>query len=153
MFQLIELVVILGLVGSVLFGLHKAWDNFKQSTAAPYVAAQKAADQKVLDTAQAAQQAAETDRDTARGNSAKCEATLKVSQQAVEEWSQAALRAATASKAQQAAAKAEAQKQAPYIADLQAKAAAEPKLQSCEAELQQAADVIREELRRRRNAK
>lgn len=153
MFQIIELVVIAGLVGGVLFGLHKAWDGFKESIAAPYVQAQIKADQPKIDSAVAMQKAAEADRDTARGNQDRCEATLKRSQQATAEWNAAAQRAATAAKAAKAQAAKDAAAAAPLIADLQAKAAAKPQLMACQEELTKAKDTLRAALRGRGNPK
>ena len=147
---LIELAIYAAIAAALAFGVHKAWDGFKTSIAEPYVAAQKASDQKYVDASEARAAQAEADRDTARGNSAKCEAMLKVAQDATAEWSAAAIRAAAAAKGAKAAAEKEATARAPYIAQLQAQAAAAPKLESCQVELGNAKDVLREALQQRR---
>lgn len=151
MFQIIELVVIAGLVGSVLFGLHKAWDGFKTSIAAPYVQAQIAADQPKIDAAAKRATDAETAAQHARDDTAACVASAKSQSDQVAQWQAiAASNAAAARTAKLNAAKA-ATAAAPVIADLQAKAAAAPKLQSCEQERDLAKCTLSNELRRRRN--
>src|SRR6266567_4224794 len=52
MFQIAELIAIMALVGSVAFGIHKAWTGFKEGVAAPYIEAQKAVDKPIIDAAE-----------------------------------------------------------------------------------------------------
>jgi hypothetical protein len=150
---LIELAIYAAIAAALLFGVHKAWDGFKQSIAAPYIQAQIKADQPKIDAANAAQKVAETDRDTARGNQAACDAALKSSQQATAEWTAAATRANAAAKASKAQAAKDAAVRQPYIADLQAKAAAKPQLMACEIERDKAKETLRAALKARGNAK
>lgn len=147
---LIELAVIGALIAGVMFGLHKAWDGFKQSVAAPYVEAQIKADQPKIDEAEAAQKAAESDRDTARANFDGLKQSCDAQSVQIDAWKKiAGENAAKATKAKQQADK-EAAAAAPYIASLQAKAAAAPQLESCQVELAKAKDTLREAIRQRR---
>src|SRR5574340_80224 len=150
---LIELAIYAAIAAALAFGVHKAWDGFKGSISAPYVEAQRQADQKVVNAANAAQAAAEADVQTSKGNLESCRTAAQAQADQVTAWKAQADRNAVAAREARVAAANAATAQAPYIADLQARAAAAPRLQSCEAELKQSADVIRDELRRQRGRK
>lgn len=128
----------------------KAWDGFKTSVAAPYVQAQIKADQKVVDKAGAAQKAAEDERDHARSDTASCVAASANQTAEVKKWQDAAARMAKAARDAQLQAQREATAAAPKLAELQARAAAAPKLMACEEELGKAKQVMRDALGARR---
>ncbi|MEO8754845.1 MAG: hypothetical protein ABI624_19440 [Casimicrobiaceae bacterium] len=127
-----------------------AWTGLKEHIAAPYVQAQIKADQKVVDKAGAAQKAAEDERDHAVSDTAACVKASANQSAEVKKWQDAAARMAKAARDAQLQAQREASAAAPKIAELQARAAAAPKLMACEEELGKAKDVLRESLRARR---
>jgi hypothetical protein len=147
---IIELVVIAAVAAGGLFAVHKAWDGFKTSISAPYVQAQIAADQTKLDAHDAAQKAAEADRDTAKANRASCDASLDTQKKASAKSDQDWKRKLTDSQASKVEADRKAVAAAPRIAQLQADAEAKPQLMECKVELAKARGVIQDELRRRR---
>jgi Tfp pilus assembly protein PilE len=144
---LIELLIYGALIGGVALAAHTAWDGFKDRIGAPYAAAQMAKDEPILEASKKAQAAAESDRDIARANSAKCDAALSDSNKAAAEWNAIAVRTANAAKAARAQADKDAAAALPMIADLQAKAAAKPQLMACQDELAKAKETLRASLR------
>jgi nucleoid-associated protein YgaU len=147
---MISIIIYAILAAGAAFAAHEAWTGFVDRVSAPRVQAQIAADQKVIDAAEARAKLAETNAATANGNLDSCRQASQAQSEAFQSWQEAAQKALGAAREARTAAAKAATAQAPYIADLQAKAAAAPKLQNCEAELKQATDVIREELKRRR---
>lgn len=116
----------------------------------PYAEAQRLADQKVVDRAEREQRAAESERDNAISDTVACVSQAAKQSEQVDRWKSAADRNAVAAREARAQAQREATAAAPKIADLQAKAAAAPKLMACEEELARAKDVLRDALRTRR---
>lgn len=150
--------IIYGILAAALAGgAYMAWSGFKDSIGKPYAEAQRLADQAIVDKAERAQRAAEAnavaadlERDHAKQDTAACVSITAKQTQAIETWRDTATRNAAAAREAKAAAQREATAAAPKIADLQAKAAAAPKLMACEEELGKAKDVLRDALRQRR---
>lgn len=152
MFRIIELIAIVAFVGAVMGGLYAAWEGFKEWIYEPEVAAQKAADQKYVDEAAANQKAAELERENAKTDTLNCQAIAKKQGDAVELWKGVADGNAKAAQQAKAKAKSDAEAAAPKIAELQAAAAAKPKLMACEEELGKAKPMLRDLLLQRRQA-
>lgn len=153
MIQIIELIAVGLFVAGIGVALHKAWDGFKTSIAAPYVQAQIKADQPKIDAAEAAQKQAEADRDQARGNLATVKQACDAQSAQVDAWKATAATNAKAARDAKAEAAKAATAAAPKIAELQAAAAAKPKLLACQDELAAANKVIDDALRARRGLK
>lgn len=147
---LIQLAIYAALAGVLVFGVNKVWTGFKEKIAAPYVQAQIAADQEVVNSANAKQAAAEAERDHAKADSKECEVVSKKQNDAIGVWQTLALENAKNAKAAKEGAMKEATTNAPKIAELTAKAAAAPKLMACEEELGKARETLRDALRLRR---
>lgn len=137
--------------------MYMAWSGFKDSIGQPYREAQRLADQAIVDKAERAQRAAEAnavaadgERDNAKKDTEACVAITASQSKAIESWRDISRANAAAAREAKAAAQREASAAAPRIADLQAKAAAAPKLMACEEELGKAKDVLRDALRQRR---
>lgn len=60
-FGLIELAIWAALAAAITFGVHQAWEGFKERISAPYVAEQKAADKVFIDIAETMAQHAQAD--------------------------------------------------------------------------------------------
>lgn len=108
-FGLIEAGIYLAVAAFVAFAAWKAWEGFVASVSAPRVAkavqAQIAADQPIIDKANAAQKQAESERDNARSDTEACVATARKQAEAIDRWQAtakaAANRVVVASKAEQ----------------------------------------------------
>ncbi len=147
---MIQLIIYAALAAAVAGTAFAAWSGFKDHIGQPYAEAQRQADQKIVDKANAAQAAAEGERDHALSDTQQCVATSARQSDAVLALKrQADANAGEARKLKEQAMR-EATLAAPKIADLQAKAAAAPKLMACEEELGKAKDVLRDALRTRR---
>lgn len=147
---MIQLIVYGLLAAALLGGAFAAWSGFKDHIGKPYAEAQRLADQKVVDHAEREQKAAESERDNAVSDTVACVAQSAKQSDQVTRWKDAADRNAVAAREARAQAQREAVAAAPKIADLQAKAAAAPKLMACEVELDKAREVLRDALRTRR---
>jgi len=147
---LIQLAIYGAIAVAVAGAAYGAWSGFKGWVAAPYVAEQIAADQKVVNAANANAQAAENERDNAKADTASCVAISAKQTAAIDSWRATAEANALAAKEAKAKAMREATAAAPRIADLQAKAAAVPKLMACEDELGKAKKILQDQLRARR---
>lgn len=130
--------------------MYAAWSGFKDSIGKPYAEAQRQADQVIVDKANRAKAAAESERDNAKSDTAACIEQSSKQSKAVDDWKRQANNNAQAAREAKAQAQREASAAAPKIAELQAKAAAAPKLMACEEELGKAKDVLRDALRQRR---
>lgn len=150
MLQIAELLAIVALVGIVLGGIWKAWESFKENIAEPYVSAQIAADETKINAAEAGQKSAELERDNAKTDTAQCEALSKKQNDAIGVWQQLAVDSLKASKEAKDKASRAATDAAPRLAELTIKAAAAPKLQTCEKELAEVDKIETERLRQRR---
>lgn len=145
------MLIVYGIMAVAAFGaIAIAWSGFKDSIGKPYAEAQRKADQVVVNQAEAAKAAAITDRDTARANTASCEANLKTQASAKADYEKQAKRNLQEARDAKAQAQREATAAAPKIAELQARAVAQPKLEACEVELSKARATMREALERRR---
>lgn len=149
-FDVIKAVAIAAVIGTVLGGIYKAWTSFKEHVAAPYVQAQMAADQKVIDAANAKQKQAESDRDTARANFDKIKQTCDAQSAEVKNWRDKANQNALEAARARDQARKQAQADLPRIAQLQADASAKPKLMACEDRLKKIEADVDEGLRLRR---
>lgn len=147
MIQIIVGLVVAAMVAGVGY---KLWSGFTGSYIAEGRAQQIKADQPKIDAAEKEQQAAETERDHAVADTVACVASSAKQSAEVDRWKASADRMAKAAVEARAQAQREATAAAPRIADLQAKAAAAPKLMACEEELGKAKDVLRDALRTRR---
>lgn len=147
---MIQLIIYAAIAAAVAGAAFMAWNGFKDSIGQPYADAQRVADQKIVDKANAAQAAAEGERDRAVGDTQQCVATQARQSDAVLELKRRADANAGEARKLKEQAMREATAAAPKIADLQAKAAAAPKLMACEEELAKAKDVLRDALRSRR---
>lgn len=147
---MIQLIVYALIAAAVAGVAYTAWSGFKDSIGTPYAEAQRAADQLLVDKANANARAAESERDNARSDTASCKDTSAKQSTEVDRWKANADRNAMAAREATIKAQRESTAMAPRIADLQAKAAAAPALQSCEVELGKAKDVLRDALRQRR---
>lgn len=147
---MIQLIIYAAIAAAVAGAAFMAWNGFKDSIGQPYAEAQRLADQKIVDKANAAQAAAEAERDHALSDTVACVAASAKQSDAVDKWKSAADRNAVAAREAKAAASRAATEAAPKIAELQAKAAAVPKLMACEDELGKAKEVLRDALRARR---
>lgn len=150
MFEIIKLVAVAALVATVVGGAVAAWHSFTGRYIDEGKVAQKTADEPILKKAQADQQEAETERDHAKADTASCVATAQTQSDMVDLWQHRAQQNAAAAQAARAQAQREATAQAPRIAELQAKAAAAPKLMACEQERDLAKATLRDALRARR---
>jgi hypothetical protein len=148
--SLVQLIVAGVLLATVLGGIYAAWSSFKDHIGTPYAEAQRVADQAIVDKANAAQRAAESERDNAVADTAACVAQAAKQSDAVDRWKLQADRNAAAAREAKAQAQREATAAAPKIAELQANAAAAPKLMVCEEELGKAKAVLQDSLRARR---
>lgn len=145
-----SLVIYAVIAAAALGGAYMAWSGFKDHIGKPYAEAQRVADQQVVDKAERNAKAAETERDNARADTAQCNDRANAQSTQVERWQQIARANEKDARDIKAKAQREATEAAPKIADLQAKAAAAPKLETCEVELSKAKDILRESLRARR---
>lgn len=148
--SLITLLIWAGIAAAIAGAVYVAWQSFKDGIGRPYAEAQRVADQKIVDKANAAQAAAEGERDRAVGDTQQCVATQARQSDAVLELKRRADANAGEARRLKEQAMRDATAAAPKIADLQAKAAAAPKLLACEDELARAKDVLRDALRTRR---
>lgn len=80
-----QLIFGLILAGIVSFGVVRGWTQFKEWVAEPYVTAQRQADQKVVDEAEARAKNSEADAEKARLASAEQSAQIEALQRAGEE--------------------------------------------------------------------
>lgn len=143
--------IVYGLIAAALMGgAFAAWSGFKDHVGKPYAEAQRLADQQVVDKAERNAKAAESERDNAREDTAQCNRQAAAQSTQVERWQSIAKQNENDARAAKAKAQRDATEAAPKIADLQAKAAAAPKLETCEVELGKAKDILRESLRSRR---
>ena len=143
--------IIYGVVAAAIAGFaYTAWHGFVEHISAPYVAAQIKSDQAHIDKAAKAEADAEAERDHAVADTVACVASSAKQSAEVDRWKANADRMAKAAVEARVQAQREAAVAAPRIADLQAKAAAQPKLMACEEELGKAKDVLRDALRARR---
>ena len=152
-FDLIMVAAALALLGGVVFGVKSWWhSNVYVPAFDDGVAAQIEKDAAPLKKANDERDDAERNRATAKGNFDSLKTTCDVQSQEVTRWKLTA----DANKAEAHAAKvrasANATLQAPYIADLVEKAAAAPKLQSCEETNAKADKALTDALRLRRPA-
>ena len=147
---MVTLIIYAIIAAGALFVGYKAWDGFKTSIAEPYVQAQMKHDQATVDTANAAQKAAEAERDHAKADTASCVAMTQVQNDEIAKWQRAASANAANAKAAKAQAVKDAAAAAPKIAELQAAAAAKPQLMSCQAELDKTKVVLKDALAARR---
>lgn len=139
------------------WGVGTAITGIKDRIAAPYVAKQIEKNQKEIDAskaevavAQAKQAAAEQDARTAKGNNEACNSALgtqKAATKTMEDKAAANFAEARKQKAENDRMQAA---MAPRIAELQAKAAAAPKLVTCETDLAEARKGLIEIIDRRR---
>lgn len=143
---IIYAVMAVAALGALAVAKHAVYDHIGK----PYAEAQRLADQKVVDKAAHEQKAAEDERDHAVSDTVACVSQAAKQSDQVTRWKDAADRNAVAAREARAQAQREASAAAPKIADLQAKAAAAPKLMACEEELGKAKDVLRDALRTRR---
>lgn len=148
--SLISLLIYGAIAAAALGAIYAGVQGARHWVAAPFVAEQMASDQKVVDAANANQKSAELERDNAKTDTAACVSLSKRQGDAVEAWKSVAAANALAAKAAKERASKEATAQAPRIADLQAKAAAAPLLQSCEIERDKAKNILRDQLRQKR---
>jgi len=148
---LISLVIYAAVAAAILGAAYMSWQGLKEHIAAPYVAAQIKADQKKLDTADAARAQAESDRQIAKDNVGRCESALKTQADAKLDADRRAAANLTAARDSKARADREAAAAAPRIATLQALAAAKSdQAKTCEQQLEIARPVLQEALRRGR---
>lgn len=147
---MIQLLIYGAILAAVAGAGYMAWDGFKTHIGTPFAEAQRAADQVEVNKANAATRTAEQQRDNAREDTKQCKAASATQSGEVDRWKSQADRNAAAARDAKAAAAREATALAPRIADLQAKAAAAPKLQTCEQELGEATKTLRDALRQRR---
>lgn len=147
---MIQLIIYAVMAAAALGIAYTAWSGFKDGIGKPYAEAQRLADQVIVDRAEREQAAAESERDNAVDDTVACVAQAAKQSDQVSRWKDAADRNAVAAREARAQAQREATAAAPRIADLQAKAAAAPKLESCEIELAKTKAVMREALERRR---
>lgn len=143
------------IIGSILFvtvlgGIYAAWSNFKDHIGKPYAEAQRLEDQKIVDVANQKQAVAETDRKTAVENTGRCETSLQTQKDGEKKFKDLAESRLSDARNAKAQAQREAAAAAPKIAELQAKAAAQPKLMACEEELGKARTILQNSLRERR---
>lgn len=146
--EIVTLLLYAGMVAAVLGIAWKAWDGFKHSIAAPYVAAQMKADQALIDTAN-------SDRDAAEARATSAAKDLEGVKSASAEQTKALREAEAQALTAQAAARtagikyaAEVAKHADRITAL-AKLAGQPPVagQSCEAVLRAADAILRDSQR------
>lgn len=149
---MIQLIIYAVVAAALLGGAMAAWSGFKNHIGQPYAEAQRLADQRVVDRAGEAQKQAESDRDTARGNKDRCETALGVANKGKEEADKKAKERADESRKVKAESDRKDAAARPYIAGLEVRAAAAPKLQKCEDEMAAARPVLQEALRRGRIA-
>jgi len=147
---LVQMIVAGVLLATVMGGIYAAWNGFKDRIGAPYAEAQRLADQSIVDKANAATRAAEAAAEGARTDTAACHASAATQSKAVDDWKARSDANAKAAREAKAQAQREASAAAPKIAELQARAAAAPKLQTCEEELGKAKAVLQDSLRARR---
>lgn len=148
--SLVSLLIYLAIATAAVGALYAGVQGVRHWVAAPFVEAQKASDQKFVDAASANAKSAELERDNAKNDTAQCTAIIGKQNDAIALWKSAADRNIAASKEAKTQAMKEATAQAPVIADLQAKAAAAPKLMVCEEELGKSKEILRDVLRVRR---
>lgn len=146
----IQLLIYAAVAAAVAGAAYAAWSGFKDHIGTPYAEAQRVADQAIVDKANAATRTAEKQRDNALGDTSQCKAASEKQSSEVDRWKAQADRNAIAAREATAAASRQATALAPKIADLQAQAAAAPKLQTCEQELGEATKTLRDALRQRR---
>jgi uncharacterized protein (DUF3084 family) len=149
---LIEIAIYLGLFAVVAGGIWKAWDSFKNSIAAPYVAEQVAKDQGVIDgfkknaeTADSEAANARKDRDAAQ-KAAKEQSDALLTAQQEQERAQAAARVLSVKYAQAMVANAK------RVTDLQSRAGGDPVAKDCVAMLSATDAILRDSARVRLGA-
>lgn len=150
MFEIIKLIAIAALVATVVGGAVAAWHSFTGRYIDQGKVAQKATDAPILAAAETAQKQAEADKETAKGNQARCEDGLKKQKDAQAETDRQTARNLAASKALLAEQARRDVASAAREADLKARAAAAPVIQACEKERDLAKATLRETLKARR---
>lgn len=150
---LIQLAIYGAIIGAVAFGAHKAWDGFKSDIAAPYVQAQIAADQKVVDEANRIRARAEKQAAESQADIDSCTATLDTQSVEVDRWkATAAQRLKETQKARADALLADAAKKQ-SIAQLQEIARRPPvKDETCQQKLDKVDKLLRDAARARQGA-
>lgn len=144
LFDGIIALVVLGLIaGAVIWANHFIYVTWEEPAEKRGAANQLAVDAPILEQVK-------TERDNAREDTRSCVAKAQIQSDEIARWKARSDANAQAAKEAKAQAQREATAAAPKIADLQAKAAAAPKLMACEQELALSKESMRDELRRRR---
>lgn len=147
---LIQLGIYTAIAAALAFGAHKAWEGVKTSISEPYVQAQIAADQKVVDEANRKQAFAEKQAAASQADIVACGAKLDTQTTLVKKWqAEAAQRLIDSQKAKAAAIVANADKNL-AIAQFQKLAHAPPKVdQTCQQQLDAVTQSLRDGARAR----
>jgi hypothetical protein len=150
MLDLIKIGVFLAAIAGAAYAVNRAWTGFKDDIGRPYAAAQRSADQPVIDKANKAQSAAEGERDHAQQDTAACVASAAKQSDAVHQWqAQAELNAKRAAAAERAG-RETSDSRAIEIHRYQAEAARhETNAQTCEQRLGDLDKVLRDDARAR----
>jgi hypothetical protein len=143
-------VVMALLAGAVMWVNHFIKVTWEDPAYARGAGEQLGKDSVVLEQVKTERDQLKTERDHAREDTAGCLSTMNVQSQKVNAWKSIADKSVVAAREAKVQAQKDATAQAPYIADLQAKAAAAPKLESCEARLAKADKALDDQLRIRR---
>lgn len=155
MWTLIKLGLILAAVGAVIGGALHLWSEYVTGPAfregeAKGQAEQKAADGPVLEKAKADALEAQGTAERARADTAACVTTSEKQSREVDKWKGIAAANAQAGAAERAKAAKEREANKPYVAELEERAAAKPKLMACEKERDLAKCIIANQIRKQR---
>ncbi len=150
MLDLMKLLFVLAAIAGAAYAVNRAWTGFKDDIGQPYAAAQRSADQPVIDKANKSQKAAEGERDQAQADTAACVATAAKQSDAVHQWqAQAELNAKRAAAAERAG-RETSESRAIEIHRYQAEAARhETNAQTCEEKLGDIDKALRDDARAR----
>lgn len=150
---LIRLAIYAAIAAAISFAALRAWHGFKDSIAAPYVQAQIAKDQPVIDKANADRDEALKRAENAQSDTASCKAGAERQNAGVKEWQAvAAANLARARKAEDAN-RAKETERFQMRAELQARAKDATKAATCEGRLAEIDKMLRSEARARANTK
>lgn len=150
---LIKLAIGAAIASFLAFAVLKAWHGFKDSIAAPYVAAQIAKDQPVIDKANADKDDALKRAENAKADTALCKSATAAQNAGVKVWQdQAAANLARARRAEEANRAKDAELSIRQT-ELQVRAKDSTKAATCEGRLAEIDKMLRSEAKARANTK
>lgn len=150
---IIQLVLIAAVIGGGIIFIEKAWTGFKNSIAAPYVAAQIARDQPQIDAANKKTADADQRALNAQNDTASCKSGAERQNAGVKRWQDEALANLARAKKAETENRQRASERENMRTELQIRAKDSSKAATCEGRLAEIDKMLRDEARARAAAK